>query len=567
MKKPLSYLLAVALVVVLTVPGAAAAYTDIPAESTLAAEVQKAVNYGLMNGYSPYLFGYNDTMTRAQFVTVLGRMLGWFDAEAKTLMGHITPAMQVDSPGSGTPLSVSAAYYAAIDTAAELDVVDRDKAFRPNDAITRLEMAEMLVRSLGLKSAAAMAEKENSLLFTDVTTGKGYISIAYDIGMTKGTSATTFSPEATATRAQAAAMLVRIYEKIQQPTDYVHGFYALSSYGQLEYAGRMDGVSAGWSRMTWDGKTALLSTTGADGNEFYVPTGYSEVTDYLASKKVSLHLNVFMDAAGGAKELLASAEGRSQAVQQIVNEVTVTYKTIGRNPYSGVTIDFEGLRSAQKGDFTAFLKELATALDNVDKALYVCVSPVLTGGAYYDGYDYRAIGDLADKVILMAYDYEARDMSGYAGTSIRESGGTLRGWFTESSRNAPPGQVFWSLLAVTDGSTGVRDVSKVLLGVSSKNVAWEINGDDRLVTGKPVYLSNETAYQYIQNSRINSSSGDRYVIFTSDSGQRYFMWLEDPAGNLRSAKLLGVTSISLWRLGTLPMYDGWTWSSLLHTAR
>ena len=123
------------------------------------------------------------------------------------------------------------------------------------------------------------------------------------------------------------------------------------------------------------------------------------------------------------------------------------------------------------------------------------------------------------------------------------------------------------MLAVTDGSTGVRDVSKVLLGVSSKNVAWEIDGDDRLVTGKPVYLSNETAYQYIQNSRINSSSGDRYVIFTSDSGQRYFMWLEDPAGNLRSAKLLGVTSISLWRLGTLPMYDGWTWSSLLHTAR
>ena len=41
------------------------------------------------------------------------------------------------------------------------------------------------------------------------------------------------------------------------------------------------------------------------------------------------------------------------------------------------------------------------------------------------------------------------------------------------------------------------------------------------------------------------------------------MWLEDPAENLRSAKLLGIRGISLWRLGTLPMYSGWNWNELL----
>ena len=66
------------------------------------------------------------------------------------------------------------------------------------------------MRALGLKEAAAIAEKKNTLPFTDVKSGKGYISIAYTIGMTNGTSATTFSPDATATRGQAAAMLVRI---------------------------------------------------------------------------------------------------------------------------------------------------------------------------------------------------------------------------------------------------------------------------------------------------------------------------------------------------------------------
>ena len=81
-----------------------------------------------------------------------------------------------------------------------------------------------------------------------------YIQIAYTIGMTNGTSATAFSPGSTATRAQAAAMLVRIYEKITAPTGPVHGFYAISSYSQLDLAGDMDAVSAGWSRMTWDGR-------------------------------------------------------------------------------------------------------------------------------------------------------------------------------------------------------------------------------------------------------------------------------------------------------------------------
>ena len=159
----------------------------------------------------------------------------------------------------------------------------------------------------------------------------GYITIAYTIGMTNGTSATTFSPDNTATRAQAAAMLVRIYEKISAPTDFVHGFYAISSYSQLHLAEEMDAVSAGWSRMTWDGETALLSTTSANGNEYAVPSGYQEVTAALESRDVLLHLSVFMDGQE-LKDLLASETGRTQAVEQIVHEVTVDYQVIGREP-------------------------------------------------------------------------------------------------------------------------------------------------------------------------------------------------------------------------------------------
>ena len=128
--------------------------------------------------------------------------------------------------------------------------------------------------------------------FTDLPKGEeGYITVAYTIGMTKGTSETTFSPDQTATRALAAAMLVRIYEKLHQKTDFLHGFYAISSYSQLDFARNMDAVSAGWSRMIWDGTQAKLVTTREGGNEYYVPDSYQEVTESLED----LHLSVLMD--------------------------------------------------------------------------------------------------------------------------------------------------------------------------------------------------------------------------------------------------------------------------------
>lgn len=93
----------------------------------------------------------------------------------------------------------------------------------------------------------------------------------------------------------------------------------------------------------------------------------------------------------------------------------------------------------------------------------------------------------------MAYDYESRDASLYVGSCIRDNQ-----TFAQSTQNAPLGQVFWSLMAITDDATGVRDPSKVLLGISSKNVAWKVDENGCLISAKPVYLSNDAVWQYLQ---------------------------------------------------------------------
>ena len=554
MKKLLSSLLAAALTAGLLVPSAGAVdtgFSDVPAESALAGEVRKAVDYGLMNGYDNDTFGYGDSMTRAQFTAVLVRMMGWDTVTPQT-------PTYTDVPASHT-------WYGVIETAAAHDVANDGGAFRPSDPVTRGEMAELLVRALGLKGAAERLNDTSSTYsrihggtpFIDLPEGKaGHIAIAYRIGMTNGTSNTTFSPDNTATRAQAAAMLVRIYEKISAPTDFVHGFYAISSYSQLHLAEEMDAVSAGWSRMTWDGETALLSTTSANGNEYAVPSGYQEVTAALESRDVLLHLSVFMDGQE-LKDLLASETGRTQAVEQIVHEVTVDYQVIGKNPYSGVTIDFEGLRSAQQEDFTAFLTALDAELGRLDKDLYVCVSPILAEGydASYSGYDYAAIGDLADKLILMAYDYDARDMRDFVGTTYHRTAAT-----------APIDQVYLGLKILTDRVAP----EKVLLGFSARSAAWQIDGDGNLVSGAPVYPTTETVSARLAQPDTMTGWSDTYqqsyAIYTTEDGGRYFLWYQDDDSvqtALRCAKALGVTGASLWRLGTLPTSADWNWNSLL----
>lgn len=549
MKRGIAWLLGIAMAVSLAVVPASAvgAYQDIPADSSLAGDIQKAVDYGLMNGYDDDTFGYADSMTRAQFVGVLYRMM------SAQWAGRVT----TPTAPSFTDVSADHTWYTQIEAAVQMDVLDAGGTFRPNDPITRGEMAEMLVRALGLRGAAELCEKKAALPFTDVTTRRGYITVAYDIGMTKGTSATTFGPDLTATRGQAAAMLARIYEKLSQRATWTHGFYAISSYSQLDLTDRMEAVSAGWSRMTWDGSSALLATTSANGNEFAVPEGYETVAETLSDSGIPLNLNVFMDAASGVSALLASESGRSQAIEQILNELTIPYEVYGDNPYSGVTIDFEGLRAADKQNFSAFLTELSAKVHDLDKTVYVCVSPVLSTGSYYDGYNYSTIASVADKVILMAYDYDPKSLAGYEGTE-----------YYKTAAQAPMDQVYWSLRTMVQQ---VGDPSKIVLGFSCKNVAWKIDESGKLVDGTPVYPTNDTVWKRLQQSDTVTGWSDTYqmsyAIYTTEDGGRYFLWYQSSesvqaAANM--ASLLGVTSVSIWRIGNIPMYDTWHWAALLN---
>ena len=96
---------------------------------------------------------------------------------------------------------------------------------------------------------------------------------------------------------------------------------------------------------------------------------------------MKLHLSVFMDnSTGELATMLENPAYRTAAVDAIMAELTRPYEALGDNPYSGVTLDFEGLRSAQKDYYTQFITELESRLTAAGKTLYVAVMPATSRG-------------------------------------------------------------------------------------------------------------------------------------------------------------------------------------------
>ena len=98
-----------------------------------------------------------------------------------------------------------------VDTLVSLGVLNgyKDGSFRPNDTVTRAEMAKMIYVVRTGKSDAS-AYNNDKTTFTDITNhwGRGYIKYCQSLCIIAGKNATTFAPDQTVTTQEAAKMLL-----------------------------------------------------------------------------------------------------------------------------------------------------------------------------------------------------------------------------------------------------------------------------------------------------------------------------------------------------------------------
>lgn len=514
------------------------------------ADIDKAQSYGLMEGYPDGRFGIGVEITRAEFVTILCRMFDW----------------EMISPTSPSYIDCGTGewYYSAVETARAHDVMDGAGAFRPLDYISREEMAVMLVRALGYDTLAQDLSSL-SLPFTDVKNNAGYIAIAYDIGMIKGVAGPggqlKFLPTHSATREEAAAMLVRVYERYNSKVDWLHGFYAFSSYSQINLTANMDAVSVGWARLEYGADGTSLNSTNTNGNDWVKPSDPTPATDYFTSHGVDYNLCVF----GSATDSVTLADGSTTStVAAVVNDSNARAQAISAlveaaGSYAGLTIDFEGLKGDTiKKNYVTFMEELRAALPK-NKTLNVCVQP----DTWYTGFDYRGLGEVCDKVILMAHDYQWTSVpASYVGTGNTDSPVT------------PFASVYEALRDITDPDTGVQDVSKIALAISFGTAGFHIDENGRLLETTIYHPGTDTlAGRLAQPDTVVTYSEkyrNPYAIYTNEEGERYKVWYEDArsvADKLQLAKLFGITGVSLWRVGTIPASTGYNVWSAIQAAR
>ena len=99
----------------------------------------------------------------------------------------------------------------AVDMLTALGVIEgyQDGSFRPDDTVTRAEMAKMIYVIRTGKSDAS-AYNDDATTFTDITNhwARGYIKYCNSLGIIAGHSATRFAPDDTVTTQEAAKMLL-----------------------------------------------------------------------------------------------------------------------------------------------------------------------------------------------------------------------------------------------------------------------------------------------------------------------------------------------------------------------
>ena len=188
---------------------APAAYTDVPEGHWAVESIGRATELGIFQGMGDGTFGLGQPISRAAFVTALVRMFGW---------ESVTP----ETP-TFTDVAQDTWYYAAVETAVKNGALPvSSQTFRPAAALSRSDMAAMLMRALGYTSLAGTVSGYDCP-FTDVTVNRGFITMAYDMGIVAGMGDGIYAPNASATREQAAAILVRLHDKLYLESRQVDG--------------------------------------------------------------------------------------------------------------------------------------------------------------------------------------------------------------------------------------------------------------------------------------------------------------------------------------------------------
>ena len=230
-------------------------FSDVGKKKWFYDEVLYVYEKGLMTGTSETKFEPNASLTRAMFITILGRLAGAEETESNKF----------------SDIKKKNWYSGYVGWAVDSGIVTgyEDGTFKPNKALTREEMAACISRYVDFMGIRMPRESTAPVEFADkgkiAKWAREYVEVLRRAGIANGDTAEKYNPKANITRAEMATVIMNLIAaeakawQGYEPDPAADG-YAVYSAAYLYYNGTAVTGDLGSKLVEKDGSYPILST-------------------------------------------------------------------------------------------------------------------------------------------------------------------------------------------------------------------------------------------------------------------------------------------------------------------
>ena len=222
--------------------------------------------------------------------------------------------------------------------------------------------------------------------------------------------------------------------------------------------------------------------------------------------------------------LISTLLNNPEAQRNLLEQVQ---KTLNEKGFSELNIDFEYIPAADRDKFTEFVR---MAQEMIAQTVSVCLAPKMSPtqrGVLFDGKDYEAIGQIADKVLLMTYEW------GY--------------------KYGPPQAVapIARVREVIEYAVSVIPREKILLGLANYGYDWPLPYQRGRTVARTIgsIEAVEIAKRERTNIIFDNPSQSPWFQYTDFNGQRHVVWFEDVRSwnaKLDLVQEYGLAGVGIW---------------------
>lgn len=209
-------------------------------------------------------------------------------------------------------------------------------------------------------------------------------------------------------------------------------------------------------------------------------------------------------AGGFDSDLARSIIGNDAVKTRTIDNILTILNQFG---FAGVNIDFENMYPEDRPLYNNFIRDLAAALKPRGYLVSVAVAPKyadLPSAAWVGAFDYAALGELADFIFLMTYEW---------------------GWIGGPPMAIAPINLVRRVLAY---AVSLISPAKLLEGIPLYGYNWPIpQTPDRPAVPVNLIEVYDLAFRYGANINYDPQAQAPWFRYTDEQGQEHEVWFED----------------------------------------